>query len=569
VAGETTEAMMRADMRTGGQLLVEALEANGVERIFCVPGESYLAALDALYDSAIEITVCRHESGAAMMADAWARLTGKPGVCFVTRGPGATNAAAGLHISQQDSTPVICLIGQVQRPAREREAFQEIEYRRMMTELSKWVAEVEAPDRIPELVARAFATAAAGRPGPVVLAFPEDVLSEAAAAPRPVAAHPPAEAAPTRRQVERLAEVLAAAKRPIVILGGSRWNAEAVARIQAFAERFHLPVACSFRRQSLFDNTHPCYAGDIGIAISPKLASRIKDADLVMLVGGRMSEAASSNYTLLKSPQPDQRLVHVHPDPEELGRVYRPDIAINSSPAGFAEALEALPPPAEPAWRGETEAAHAEYLAWSEPPAGTPGAVKMGAIMAWLRDSLPADAIVTNGAGNFSAWVHRFYRFRRFGTQAAPVSGSMGYGVPAAVAAQQAFPERTIVAFSGDGCFLMTGQEFATAVQYKLPIVVIVMNNGMYGTIRMHQERHYPGRVVATALQNPDFAALARAYGGHGETVTATEDFVPAFERARASGLPAIIDVAIDPEAITPSQSLSDIRKAALAKAPA
>ncbi|HEX2255254.1 MAG TPA: thiamine pyrophosphate-binding protein, partial [Afifellaceae bacterium] len=479
-------------MRTGGQLLVESLEANGVERIFCVPGESYLAALDALYDSAIQLTVCRHESGAAMMADSYARLTGRPGVCFVTRGPGATNATAGLHISRQDSTPVILLIGQVQRPAREREAFQEIEYRRMMTELAKWVAEVEAPDRVPEFVARAFATATAGRPGPVVLAFPEDVLREAAAA-RPVTALPPVETAPTPDQMAALKGALVEAERPIAILGGSRWDAQAAARLQVFAERYALPVACSFRRQSLFDNLHPCYAGDVGIAINPKLASRIKTADLVLLVGGRMSEAASSNYTLLKAPEPDQRLIHVHPGAEELGRVYRPDIAINASPAGFAAALDGLSPAAEPAWRAETEEAHADYLAWSEPPAKNPGAVQMGPIMAWLRDSLPADAIVTNGAGNFAAWVHRFYRFRQFGTQAAPVSGSMGYGVPAAVAAQQAFPERTVVAFAGDGCFLMTGQEFATAVQYDLPIVVIVLNNGMYGTIRMHQERHYPG----------------------------------------------------------------------------
>jgi acetolactate synthase-1/2/3 large subunit len=557
-----------AEMRTGGQLLVDALEANNVERIFCVPGESYLAALDALHDSAIALTVCRQEGGAVMMADAHAKLTGRPGVAFVTRGPGATNAAAGLHIARQDSTPVVLLIGQVQRPARDREAFQEIEYRRMMTELAKWVGEVDSAERIPEFVARAFSAAMAGRPGPVVLALPEDVLREAAAA-TPVAAHPPVEAAPTAAQMEAVAEALAGAERPFMILGGSRWDAQAVARIEAFAARYALPVGCSFRRQMLFDHLHPCYAGDVGVGINPRLAERIRKADLVLLVGGRMSEAQSSNYTILRAPRPVQRLVHVHPGAEELGRVYRADIAINVSPAAFAEALGSLSPASEPLWRAETQAARADYLAWSEPSDSNPGAVQMGPIMAWLREILPADTIVTNGAGNYAVWVHRFYRHRQFGTQAAPVSGSMGYGVPAAVAAQLAFPERLVVSFAGDGCFLMNGQEFATAVQYDLPIVVIVLNNGMYGTIRMHQERHYPGREVGTALRNPDFAALARAYGGHGETVLATDDFVPAFERARASGKPAIIEVALDPEAITPSQSLTQIRRAALARATA
>jgi acetolactate synthase-1/2/3 large subunit len=373
------------------------------------------------------------------------------------------------------------------------------------------------------------------------------------------------ETAPTAEQMEALAEALAGAKRPFMILGGSRWDAQAVARMEAFAERFALPVGCSFRRQMLFDHTHPCYAGDIGVGVSGKLAERIKSADLVLLVGGRMSEVPSSNYTLLRAPRPVQRLVHVHPGAEELGRVYRADIAINASPAAFAQALDTLSPASEPAWRVETERARADYLAWSEPPAANPGDVQMGPVMAWLRDNLPADAILTNGAGNYAVWVQRFYRFRQFGTQAAPVSGSMGYGVPAAVAAKLAFPERTVVAFAGDGCFLMTGQEFATAVQYDLPIIVIILNNGMYGTIRMHQERHYPGREVGTALRNPDFAALARAYGGHGETVKATDEFVPAFERARASGRPAIIEVALDPQAITPTQSLADIRRAALA----
>jgi len=548
--------------RTGGQLIVEALQTHGADRLFCVPGESYLAVLDALYGSPIGVTVCRQEGGAAMMADAYGRLTGRPGICFVTRGPGATNASAGLHIARQDSAPMILFIGQVQRAAREREAFQEIEYRRMMTELAKWVGEVDSAERIPEFVARAFATAASGRPGPVVLALPEDVLRESADV-SPQKPYTPVEVRPGRADMAALEGALAAAQRPIAILGGSGWSETAVGQMADFAERFALPVTCSFRRQMLFDHLHPSYAGDVGLGINPKLAARIRDADLALLVGGRFGETPSGNYSLLAAPNPDQSLVHVHADAAELGRVYRPDIAINASPAAFAEELTTLQPPDEPAWAGEAAIAHADYLAWSEPSGSNPGAVQMGEIMRWLRDTLPEDAILTNGAGNYAAWQHRYYRFRRFGTQLGPASGSMGFGVPAAVAAKQLYPDRQVVAFSGDGCFMMNGQEFATAVQYRLPIIVLLVNNGTYGTIRMHQEMRHPGRVVATDLVNPDFAALARAYGGHGETVRETAEFASAFERAAQSGKPAIIDIHLDPEAITTTKSLTELRGAA------
>ena len=547
-------------MKTGAELIVDSLAVNGARRVFCVPGESYLAVLDALHDSPIELTVCRQEGGAAMMADCWGKLTGEPGICFVTRGPGATNASAGIHIAQQDSTPLILFIGQIARDTRERDAFQEVDYKQFFGGMAKWVAEVDEPARVPEFITRAFSVATSGRPGPVVLALPEDMLTEKAEAPTPLACTP-VETAPSAAAMNRLGAMLAEARRPFMILGGSRWSAGSVAAITRLSERWQLPVGCSFRRQMLFDHLHPNYAGDIGIGINPKLAKRIRSADLVLLVGGRLGEMPSSGYTLLESPYPRQTLVHVYPDPEELGRVYRPALAINSSPGAFAMAGAALEPPAEVAWAGEPTVAHSDYLAWSTPPAEGPGNVRIGPIMAHLEAVLPEDAILTNGAGNYATWVHRFHRFRRYGTQAAPTSGSMGYGLPAAVAAKFIHPERIVVCFAGDGCFLMNGQDFATAVKYRLPIIVLLINNGIYGTIRMHQEREYPGRVSGTDLSNPDFAALARAYGGHGETVERTEQFASTFERAVASGKPSIIEIRLDPEAITPTRTLTDIRE--------
>ncbi|PWE54511.1 thiamine pyrophosphate-binding protein [Metarhizobium album] len=545
--------------RTGGELIVEALKANGVKRISCVPGESYLAVLDALHDSDIDVLVCRQEGGAAMMADTWGRLTGEPGICMVTRGPGSTNASAGLHVAMQDSVPMILFIGQVQRDAREREAFQEVEYRRAFTEFAKWVGEIDDAARIPEFVTRAFAVATSGRPGPVVLTLPEDMLRDSVEVP---AARPyqPVEGHPGPSQVKAFHDMLLAAERPMVILGGTRWTEEAVADFQEFASAHNLPVGCSFRRQMLFDHLHPSYAGDVGIGINPALGKEVKEADLIVLIGGRFSEMPSSGYTLMDIPYPQQKLVHVYPDPDELGRVYRPELAIAAAPEHFVAALKGLTPPSTPAWAKRTEDMHAAYLAWSTPPASGPGAVQMGPIMDWLEANVAEDTIFTNGAGNYATWVHRFHRFRRFNTQSAPASGSMGYGLPAAVAAKQLFPQREVICFAGDGCFMMHGQEFATAVRYGLPLITVLVNNGIYGTIRMHQEREYPGRVSATGLTNPDFAAFARAYGGHGETVERTEDFAGAFERARQSGKPSIIEIRLDPEAITPTRTLSQIR---------
>ncbi len=545
--------------RTGGQLIVEALKANGVSRVSCVPGESYLAVLDALYESGIETVVCRQEGGAAMMADTWGRLTGEPGICMVTRGPGATNASAGLHVARQDSIPMILFIGQVQRDAREREAFQEVEYRRAFTEFAKWVGEIDDARRIPEFVTRAFAVATSGRPGPVVLTLPEDMLVEEVEAPE-AKAYTPVENHPGPKQIAKFTDLLANATRPMFILGGTRWSEEAVASFKNFAESLKVPVGCSFRRQMLFDHTSASYAGDVGIGINPALSKEIKESDLIVLVGARMSEMPSSGYTMLDIPYPSQTLVHVFPEAEELGRIYRPDLAICAAPEDFVDALAELKMDANPAWAERTSAMHEAYLKWSTPPKTGPGNVQMGPIMNWIETNIPEDAIFTNGAGNYATWVHRFHRFRRFNTQAAPTSGSMGYGLPAAVAAKHLFPEREVICFAGDGCFMMHGQEFITAVRYGLPIITVLVNNGTYGTIRMHQEREYPGRVSATDLVNPDFVAYAKAFGGHGELVEKTEDFGPAFERARASGKAAIIEIKLDAEAITPARTLTQIR---------
>jgi acetolactate synthase-1/2/3 large subunit len=547
------------DRRTAARLIADALVANGVERVFCVPGESYLALLDALYDADIAVTVCRQEGGAAMTAEAWGKLTGRPGIVMVTRGPGATNGSCGLHVGRQDSTPMIMFVGQVARAMRGREAFQEIDFRRMFGEVAKWVEEIDDASRAPEFVNRAFQVAMSGRPGPVVLALPEDMLRDETDA-RSLPAVVPVETHPGLTQMAQLQKMLWAAKRPFVILGGSRWSEAAVAGMRRFAERFDLPVGCSFRRQMLFDNDHPNYAGDVGIAPNPDLARRVKEADVLLLVGGRMSEMPSSGYSLIDIPEPKQALVHVHPGAEELGRVYRPTLAINASPTAFVAALEGLQPPHQAiTWSSETKAAHESYLAWSSPVKNV-GPVQLGEIVAWLRERLPDDAILTNGAGNFAGWLHRFFRYRRYGTQLGPTSGSMGYGLPAAIAAKLMHPERMVVCFAGDGDFQMTAQEFGTAAQYGAAIVVVLVNNGIHGTIRMHQERAYPGRVIATDLVNPDFAALARAYGGFGERVERTEDFAAAFDRAVASGKPAIIEVAFDKEAITPATTLSQIR---------
>jgi acetolactate synthase-1/2/3 large subunit len=549
--------------RTAAEVLVDQLRIHGVRHVFCVPGESYLAALDAFRDSDIAVTVCRQEGGAAMMAEAVGKVSGRPGVCFVTRGPGATNASPGIHIARQDSTPLVMFVGQVARDMREREAFQELDYRAVFGSMTKWATEIDDPARVPEIVSRAFHTAANGRPGPVVISLPEDMLTERVAvddAP-PFAA---IETSPGAAEMGKLAQLLAGARAPVLILGGSRWSQAASDALARFAQKFALPVYTTFRRLHLFDALNPCFAGDLGIGPNPKILERIKSADLVMLVGGRMGELPSQSYTVFAIPRPQQTFVHVHPGAEELGRVYSPHLAINATPTAFAAALDHLDVPGAP--RGQAEAARAEYLAWTDKPTDQPGLVNLGAVMVWLRDNLPGDAIICNGAGNYAAWIHRFFRFRRFGQHVAPTSGSMGYGVPAAVAMKRLYPERTVVCVAGDGDFLMNGQEFATAVQYGLPIIVLVADNGIYGTIRMHQEREYPGRIVATDLRNPDFCAYARAFGGFGVAVERTADFPAAFKEAQASARPAIIRLAIDPEAITPATTLAKIRAKALAE---
>jgi acetolactate synthase-1/2/3 large subunit len=549
--------------RTGAQILVDALKIHGVDMAFGVPGESYLAVLDALYDARdrIRFVICRQEGGAANMADAYGKLTGRPGICFVTRGPGATNASLGIHTAHQDSTPVILFIGQVGSRVVEREAFQEMDYRRMYGQMAKWVAQIDRADRVPEYLSRAFHTAVSGRPGPVVLALPEDMQTDTAAVPdagpyQRVASHPGPE------NMRKLRDTLAEAQRPFVIAGGGGWSAQACEDFKAFVSTFNLPVGCSYRCQDLIDNRDPHYVGDIAVGLNPKIAERIKSSDVLLVVGARLGEWTTVNYTLVDIPRPKQKLIHVHAGAEELGRVYQGDLLINAGMPEFTAAARVLEPIRE-RWAEWTAGARAELEAWQQ-PVQAPGRVNMSEVMQFLRNRLPRNAIVTNGAGNFSLWAHRFYHYGPFRTQLAPTSGAMGYGVPAAVAAKLVHPERPVVSFSGDGDFMMTGQELATAAQYDLKITFVVVNNGMYGTIRMHQEREFPGRVSGTDLKNPDFATLARAYGFHGETVEATGDFEAAFERAQSANTAALIEVRIDPDAINPRTTLSAIRAEAL-----
>jgi len=550
--------------RTAAEVLVDHLVAYGVDHVFCVPGESYLSVLDAFHDRDIAVTVCRQEGAAAMMADAYGKSTGRPGICFVTRGPGATNASAGIHVAHQDSTPLILFVGQVQRSVKGRESFQELDYVAVFGSMTKWATEVDDAERMPEIVARAFHLATNGRPGPVVVALPRDVLDTRVAV-EDIAPTPRIETAPGPADMDRFSAMLAEASRPIVVVGGSRWDEASRAVLHAMAEHLGLPVMTSYRRAPLFDALHPHYAGDLGLAPNPKLVARVRDADLLVVIGARLSEIATQGYGLFDGLAHKPKLVHVYPAAEELGRVFRPDLAIHATPKRFVEALSGMPTPQSPGWRDTIAAAHDEYLAWSEVATPQPGGVNLGEVMVWLRENLPADAILCNGAGNYAAWIHRFFRFRRFGSHVAPTSASMGYGIPAAVAMARLHPDRLILSVNGDGDFLMNGADFATAVQYELPIVALVADNGIYGTIRMHQERAYPGRVSATTLRNPDFAAYARAFGGFGVTVERTADFGDAFAVARASGLPSIIHLKIDPEAITPSTTLSAIREKALA----
>ena len=544
--------------RSGGRILVDQLAVHGVELAFGVPGESYLDVLDALIDSPVRFVTCRHEVGAANMAEAHAKLTGRPGVCLVTRGPGATHASAGIHTAFQDSTPLVLLVGQVSRGTMEREAFQEIDYRRMFEPMAKWVAQIDDARRIPELVGRAFSVATSGRPGPVVLALPEDMLGEEADVPD-AAPYVSTQPRPDAADVQQVRGLLAGADRPLVVVGGQPWNAQAASDLGGWCEESGLPVAAAWRCQDYVDNASPSYVGHLALGLDPRLAARVRDADVLLVAGARLGDIETGGYAYLEVPQPVQTLIHVFSDPDELGRVFRPALPIAAGGPQLAAALRASGPLDGGRWRDWTASARADYVDnLRHTPA--PGDVDMGEVMAHLRARLPEDAIVTTGAGNFTVWAHRFYEFRRYRTQLAATSGAMGYGVPAAVAAKIACPDRTVVCIAGDGDFLMTGQELATAVQYDAPILVVVVDNGMYGTIRMHQERLFPGRVSGTDLRNPDFAALARAFGGHGERVERTEDFPAAFERALESGLPSVVHLLVDPEAITPRRTLSEIR---------
>jgi acetolactate synthase-1/2/3 large subunit len=555
--------------RSGGQILVDALKIHGVDTAFGVPGESYLDVLDALHDSDIRFIINRQEGGAAFMAEAYGKMTGKPGICFVTRGPGATNASIGVHTAYQDSTPMILFIGQVGNDFMDREAFQEIDYRRMFGQMAKWVTQIDRADRIPEYLARAFQVATSGRPGPVVLALPEDMLIDQAAV-ADTLRYTPVQASPSASQINTLRSMLAEAKRPMVLLGGGTWNAQACADLQRFAEANHLPVGCTFRFQDLLDNAHPNYVGDVGIGINPKLAARVRDADLLIAVGPRLGEMTTGGYSLLTAPVPKQRLVHFHADAEELGSVYQAELMINSGAPQACAMLAAMAPVDASAWRATVAEAKADLAAYQvQPPIFKDGKAPLDLwqVVQELMAQTPKDTIITNGAGNYASWAHRFFRYGGMRTQLAPTNGAMGYGVPSGVAAKIIDPSRTVVTFAGDGEYLMNGQELATAVQYKAGVIIIVFNNSMFGTIRMHQERDYPGRVSGTTLHNPDFAAVAKAYGAHGEVVNTTAEFAPALARAlehtRGKSLPAVIELRYDGNLITPNATLETIRKTA------
>ena len=552
-------------IRSGGEILVDQLIVQGVTNAFCVPGESYLAVLDALYlkRKDISLYVARQDGGAAFMAEAYGKATGEVGICFVTRGPGATNASIGVHTAFQDSTPMILFVGQVGGDMVDREAFQEIDYRRMFGQMTKWVAQIDRVERIPEYVARAFQVASSGRPGPVVLALPEDMLVEKVRVEDSERVKRVTHQ-PSMQSMQEVRSLLELSERPLVILGGGGWSESARRQIEMFAEKNHLPVGCSFRRQDLFDNRHPNYIGDIGIGINPKLASIVKESDLLLVVGARLGEMTTGGYALIEAPTPKQKLIHIHPGIEELGRVFQASVMINSNIEEAAEALNLLEPSESVStdWLNKANKTYIENII----PQPSTGDVDLSELMIAMRELLPRDTVMTNGAGNFSGWIHRYWQYEDFRSQIAPTNGAMGYGVPAGVAAKIACPDKLVVSVSGDGCFLMNGQEIATAIQYSLKILFIVFDNGMYGTIRMHQERDYPSHVYGTALKNPDFAALAKAYGLHAETVTSTRDIRGAIKRCIDQNSASLIHIKVDPEAITTRTTLTAIRNKAMSE---
>jgi acetolactate synthase I/II/III large subunit len=558
--------------RSGGQVLIDQLLVHGVQHAFCVPGESYLEALDALYAvrEKIELIVARQDGSAAFMAAAYGKLTGKPGIAFVTRGPGATNASIAVHTAYQDSDPMILFVGQVASDQVEREAFQEVDYRRMFGPLCKWVSQIDRADRIPEYLQQAFQKAVSGRPGPVVLALPEDMLTQLVNVPD-ARTYSVVQAAPRMEDMLSMKAMLESAQRPMVILGGAGWNEQGINNLRSFIEAFDLPAGCCFRFQDLLDNRSKNYVGDVGIGLNPALAQRVRDADVILAIGARLGEMTTSGYTLLSVPTPRQTLIHVHNDPNELGRVFHGALYMASGMNEFASMARALSPPNNPKYAPLTRIARSEYEAWQTSaykgmPGGRTDLVDLREVVLEMERSLPQNTVYTNGAGNFSGWLHRFHRYSMFRTQLAPSSGSMGYGVPAAIAAKVADRKRVVVSFNGDGCYMMNGQELATAVHYGLNVIFIVVNNGIYGTIRMHQERDYPGHVHGTSFTNPDFPALAKAYGAHGELVTQTAQFAAALARCRDAGKPSLIEIRIDPNAITTGTTIEALRENALKK---
>ena len=548
-------------LRSGAEVLIDALRINSVERIFCIPGESYLAALDALYDrSEISLVVCRNEGGAAFMAEADAKLTGRPGICFVTRGPGATNASGGLHVAMQDSTPMILLIGQIARKDIDREAFQEIDYRRMFSQVAKWVAQIDDADRIPEYLNRAFSIALAGRPGPVVLALPEDMLTDLTAA-TDAKAWQPVKTSPSASDIKSVMATLGRSSKPLIIIGGSGWNETCRLQLQQFAEVTGIPVTNSFRCQDYFDHLHPNYIGDLGLGVNPDLANRVREADCLLVIGARLGEMTTGGFSLIDIPVPRQTMIHVHAGAEELGHIYQPEIAINASSTEFIAAIqaEATASPKLDSRKASLEQDRQSYVDWNR-SIEIEGQVQLSDIIKHIQNNTPDNAILCNGAGNTTSWLHRFYQFRQFRTQLAPTSGTMGYGMSAAIAAKLRYPERCVVALAGDGDFMMNGQEFATAMQYQANIIVVLVNNGIYGTIRMHQERDYPGRVIGTDMVNPDFVALAQAFGAHAELVRSTEEFEPAFKRSLKAEKLSLIEIQFDANILSPTLTIQGLR---------
>ncbi|WP_135075720.1 thiamine pyrophosphate-binding protein [Terasakiella sp. SH-1] len=545
--------------QTGAQCLVDQLILHGSDKIFGVPGESYLSVLDALYDAEqLSFITCRQEGGAAMMAEAYGKLTGRPGICMVTRGPGATNASAGVHVAFQDSTPMILFIGQVGRSMQEREAFQEIDYRRMFGQMAKWVAQIDEAARIPEFIARAFQTATSGRPGPVVLALPEDMLRDMVGAEVSLSPFKPAQSYPSPQDVAAFSRLLQGADKPLMIVGGGGWSRQVQNQVEDFCQHYGLPVAGSFRCQDYINNDLDVYVGHVGIGIDPNLTSAIEESDLLIVLGARLGEMTTSGYSLFSPPKTTQKMVHIYPCGEELGRVYQPDLAMISTMPSFGDALAELEVDV-PDWSGWAQRLRRIYEEFTTPIPHC-GQMQLADLVSLLRQTLRADAIMTNGAGNYSIWTHRFFRYRQYGTQLAPTSGSMGYGLPAAIAAKSLYPEREVICMAGDGCVMMTVQEFATAVQYGLRIIVIVVNNSMFGTIRMHQEKRYPARISGTNLQNPDFAALAQSFGGLGLRVENNDEFVTAFAKAQKHDGPALIEVIVDNQLLTPTLTVGALQ---------